>query len=327
MTVRKRNEFLDASESDEDENHDSINEDDAESRTAGLISHKSKRQKLTTPGSESESDIESAFDRPHTDLLTATQADHGKTQDLPVVSSDKKRTPVATTHKRTHKPGVIYLSRIPPFMRPSTVKTLLSIHGTISKMFLTPETATTYLRRKKSGGNKKHSFIDGWVEFARKKHAKQCVDAINGQLVGGKKGGWYRDDVWNARYLRGFSWEDLMQSVRIEEREREERVRVGTKKDGRERGEFLRNLERSKVEATRREKREKREKDNLVNHESGLTGEEGKEAPKTQSMPDEAAEGRRKHFERNFRQNEVVRNGKREPSQLEDVKRVLSKIF
>ena len=31
-----------------------------------------------------------------------------------------------------------------------------------------------------------------------------------GRSVGGKKGGWYRDDVWNAKYLKGFTWGDLM---------------------------------------------------------------------------------------------------------------------
>ena len=32
-------------------------------------------------------------------------------------------------------------------------------------------------------------------------------------------GGWYRDVVWNAKYLKGFTWGDLMGGVRAEERE------------------------------------------------------------------------------------------------------------
>ena len=48
------------------------------------------------------------------------------------------------------------------------------------------------------------------------------MESINGRIVGGKKGGYYRDDVWNARYLRGFAWGDLMEGVRREERERAE---------------------------------------------------------------------------------------------------------
>jgi len=220
-----------------------------------------------------------------------------------------------------HKPGVVYLSRIPPFMRPSTVKTLLSTHGSITKLFLTPEPPTTYLRRKKGGGNKKHSFIDGWVEFERKKHAKQCVDAINGQTVGGKKGGWYRDDVWNAKYLRGFGWADLMQGVRAEEREREERVRVGTRREGRERGEFLENLQRSKVEETRKQKRLRKEGSGPIEGEDPKIGE----ARKTTSSG--GREGKQKAFERKFRQNEVKGNGGKQMEQPDEVQRVLSKIF
>ncbi len=336
MAIRKRNEYLDVDVSgiddDDDENSGSAHEVAADSRTAGLKSPSSKRRKLTTTGPGSDGGPANDSDNiPNTAIYTeyteglqdaAATPDHvpNRLSSNPS-STTAKRTLVAGTSKPTHKPGVIYLSRIPPFMRPSTVKTLLSVHGPISKIFLTPEPPTTYLRRKKGGGNKKHSFIDGWVEFTKKKHAKQCVDAINGQIVGGKKGGFYRDDVWNARYLRGFGWGDLMQSVRAEEREREERVRVGTKREGRERGEFLRNLERSKVEATRREKKRKRD----GQAEDGIGGQdEGRKERKTQ---DGAGEGRRKQFERRFRQNEVKSSGSKQTEQPDEVKRVLNKIF
>lgn len=329
MPIRKRNEFLDAGDTDEDDNLDSGHEDARDSRTAGLKSRDRKRQKLTTTGSEH--DDESAFDGSDNDSTKVAGSKHDVSlKDIPMASSTTKRTLLTKTSQPTHKPGVIYLSRIPPFMRPSTVKTLLSTHGPISKVFLTPEPPSAYLRRKKGGGNKKRSFIDGWVEFNRKKHAKQCADAINGRIVGGKKGGWYRDDVWNARYLHGFGWGDLMQSVRAEEREREERVRVGTKREGRERGEFLRNLERSKVEATRRAKRRKKEEDKSGKGDEGLRpGKEREEVPMAQEVPDGRGEGKKKRFERTFRQNEVrgIGNGSKQSDQPDEVQRVLSKIF
>lgn len=333
MPVRKRNQYLDASGSDDDdESLGGDHEAAIDSRTAGLVSRSSKRQKLTfhEPASdESEADYVSdgLVKTLEEESLVLPQANAPSSERALAKSSStplpfpKTSNPVFSASISKHKPGVVYLSRIPPFMRPSTVKSLLSTHGSISKLFLTPEPPTTYLRRKKGGGNKKRSFIDGWVEFERKKHAKQCVDAINGQTVGGKKGGWYRDDVWNAKYLRGFGWGDLMQGVRAEEREREERVRVGTKREGRERGEFLKNLERSKVEETRKQKRQKKEGNGPIK------GKDPKIGKAQEATSNGGGEARRKGFERRFRQNEVKGHGGRQTEQPDEVQRVLSKIF
>jgi len=340
MSVRKRNEYLDTFGSEEEDTSASDREAAADSRTAGLVSRSSKRQKLTASTSDSEDDsdhgdiegqvapIENAASPKAVRIDKETSA---KPQEpLPTSPQSKpftKRKILSSTTTPGPKPGVIYLSRVPPFMRPSTVRTLLSAHGPIIKLFLTPEPPSAYLTRRKHGGNKKHSYIDGWVEFSRKKDAKVCVDAINGQIVGGKKGGWYRDDVWNARYLRGFGWGDLMGQVRQEEREREERVRVGLGREGRERGEFLRNLERAGVDETRKKKREKRKG---KEEESGV-GREGDGAigPLAGAKAVEARgeEGKRKGFERRFRQNEVKGKANKQAEQPDEVRRVLSKIF
>ena len=136
--------------------------------------------------------------------------------------------------------------------------------------------------------------------------------------MGGKKGGWYRDDVWNAKYLKGFTWGDLMDGVRAEEREREEKVRVGVSREGRERREFLRQVEMGKVEETRRKKREGKEK-------AKEREDEGEMAVMPMDGHDKDEKGR--GFERRFRQNEVKGKASRQTDQADEVKRVLSKIF
>lgn len=342
MAVRKHNEFLDIILSEDDEDPSSSSEAAADSRTAGLASHRSKRQKLTVqpPESDEETGHETQDDAASINSPTAatkpspspaaqaTQSTEPTSADLPTEVPEKRKpltaSTIAATNKRAHKAGVIYLSRIPPFMRPSTVRTLLSPHGTITRLFLTPEAPSSYLSRRKAGGNRKHSYVDGWVEFARKRDARVCVDAINGRIVGGKKGGWYRDDVWNAKYLKGFGWGDLMAGVGREEREREERVRVGVGREGRERAVFLRNLERGRVEDTRRVKRERR-----VEREGGAMGS-GEGAGKETRVETEKVKGQRKGpgFESRFRQNEVKsRDEKSIVEQSEETKRVLSRIF
>ena len=330
MPTRKRNEYLDAVDS-EEEGSFLTDTEATDSRVAGLSLHSSKRRKLTisTLKSEDESDEnKSNVSSSRTARLKAPDTTNSTPQiDIPASETtptnvqpkpSTKHTLLSTAKPKTSKPGVIYLSRIPPFMRPSTVRTYLSLHGTIGKLFLTPEPPTHYLSRRRHGGNKKHSYIDGWVEFTRKKDAKRCVDAINGQIVGGKKGGWYRDDVWNAKYLKVFTCVDLLGSVRAEEREREEKVRVGVSREGRERREFLKQVEMGKVEDTRRKKREGREK-------AKERGDAGEMPVMPKHGNDEAEKGR--GFERRFRQNEVKGRASRQTEQADEVTRVLSKIF
>lgn len=337
MTARKHNEYLDLSLSDEDDGQDYDSEAAEEAKggaTTGLTARRPKRQKLSAKDSNddtesiiSESETNENNDKAH-ESSTRRPSSPQNLEDLPKTTKSSKpskpKSPPTTTTTRKHTPGVIYLSRIPPFMRPSTLSHLLSPFGPITRLFLTPEPPSTYLRRKHAGGNKKRCFIDGWVEFSKKKHAKICAEAINGQVVGGKKGGWYRDDIWNVKYLKGFGWGDLMAGVRGEEREREERVRVGVRREMKERRLFLEAVQRGKVEGTRRRKREGREgKDG--GRDGGMEGVDRDEGGETEIAE---AKGKRKGgVERRFRQNEISgkRQGRGEPS--EDVKRVLSKIF
>ncbi|KAL8796169.1 MAG: hypothetical protein Q9195_001502 [Heterodermia aff. obscurata] len=322
MATRKRNEYLDIASSD-DESASGYDSEAAQatkgSRATAAPKRSPKRRRLdANSSSSSSSDSDS-------DNIPPPTHDPAPTHDPPakIPSPDPKQVPqpkpppltpksLLATNTLAQNRGVVYLSRIPPFMRPSTVRHLLSPHGTITRLFLTPEPHTSYTSRKKSGGNKKRSFIDGWLEFSRKKDAKICVEAINGQIVGGKKGGWYRDDVWNAKYLRGFGWEDLMESVRREEREREEKIRVGVRREGKERREFLKGVERGKVEEGKRRKREAREA------RKGERGEEGQVEVKAPV---------RHGIERIFKQNEVSGRKEKGAAQSDEVKRVLSKIF
>ena len=333
MTTRKLNEYLDIGGSDE-EDASGYDSEAAQAtkggRTAPHPIPSSKRQRLNGDKSDSEDsqDIQDSEIEPDDDSTlqgnakaqpsSTSPADHPSTE--PSAKSKPKSTSsksLSPSKDKAPKRGVIYLSRIPPFMRPHTVRQLLSTHGTITRLFLTPEAPASYASRKKSGGNKKRSFIDGWVEFSRKKDAKICVEAINGHIVGGKKGGWYRDDVWNAKYLRGFGWEDLMESVRREEREREEKIRVGVSREGKERREFLRGVEMGKVEEGKRKKKEDREarKGGQSEVDQAAVPKEHTSAPPKQS------------FERRFKQNEVTGKKEKGSAQSDDVKRVLSKIF
>ncbi|KAI4165440.1 MAG: hypothetical protein LQ342_000849 [Letrouitia transgressa] len=238
MPSRKYDEYFDSGISDggndEQSGYDSeVAQGAADSRTARFSRHKSKRQ-WTHRGSFSSSSSSSSDDGSEQQAKKPVRTEQSLPKELsPIIppktptespSADLPSPPPSPPYlddlsdhdhgsasdkprprrRETHKPGVIYLSRIPPFMRPAAVTHLLAPFGTITKIFLTPETPSAYAARKRGGGNRKRSFVDGWVEFSRRREAKACVEGINGRTVGwGKKGGYYRDDVWNARIKLG----------------------------------------------------------------------------------------------------------------------------
>ena len=340
MAGTKRNLYLDAGFDEEDGSKGTYDsegsEDFKQSRVSALHSRNNKRRKTSHSEIESDEDAELGYTQRHNEREASAlkspsiEADIG--QDVSAIANnEEERSPVQNMKKRDsklpkeksrkRKTGVVYLSRIPPFMKPPTVRQLLSTHGIVTRLFLTPEPQAHYLARKKNHGNKKRSFLDGWVEFSSKKHAKSCAETINGERVGGKKGGWYYDDIWNAKYLKGFKWDDLMEGVRSEERAREERMRVEIRRERRERKAFLEGVEQSKKERGMEKKRAEKGKGLLPDIQEST-------ALKEPRIQEEKEKQSRKAPERRFKQSEVRTSAKGAAAeQSDEVKRILNKIF
>lgn len=141
------------------------------------------------------------------------------------------------------KSAVVYLSSIPPYMKPTTLKHILSRFGEIGRIYLVREDIKAYSRRVKSGGNRKKKFTEGWVEFKRKSDAKLAVETLNGNPIGGKKGSYYHDDILNMKYLKRFKWTDLTEQLALEEQERQERMKAEIAQATRENNLFKTNVE------------------------------------------------------------------------------------
>jgi len=295
MASVEHNKYLDADDSGSDS---STNGDThigaSDSRTAH---HVPKKRKLShTSHSDDTEDSDSNEIQPPTVIKSASE---NTTTDPTSTSTLLIKRPFSPSRKRGQrektpkKPGILYLSRIPPHMRPSALRHLLSAYGPISNLFLTPTPPSNSNNKSKSA---RKSYTEGWIEFTKKRHAKACLAAINANVIG-KRGGWYKDDLLNARYLKGFSWGDLMAGVRGEEREREERIRVGVSKEKREREGFLKGMQGGKVEKTR----------------------DRKKGGKGIQVVEKGGESRV------FKQSEVVGLGK--VGEGEEVRRILGKIF
>ena len=68
--------------------------------------------------------------------------------------------------------GVVYLSRIPPYMNVVSLRRLLEEKfEQVERIYLEKEKESQRKDRMKSGGNKKQKYTEGWVEFKDKKIA------------------------------------------------------------------------------------------------------------------------------------------------------------
>ena len=142
---------------------------------------------------------------------------------------DPKSKTLSTLSKisqKTLNSGIIYLSKIPPFMKPSVLKQILSTHGPINRIYLSQEASSIHKKRVKYKGNKRINYTEGWVEFTSKKTAKYVAGLLNGNILGGKKKSFYHDDIWNMKYLPGFKWNDLTSQIALEKNSRDQRERM-----------------------------------------------------------------------------------------------------
>lgn len=225
-----------------------------------------KVQKKTFPGkndevSDEEDNLDEDQDEEGDDLGEEEEDDQDQegvtednVEDISQVKSKKNRklkklTPeqLAKEQKKIKKTGVCYLSRIPPYMKPSKLRSIMSRFGELDRIFLKPEDAAIYRKRVKYGGNKKKNYTEGWVEFVNKKDAKLCEATLNGNKIGGKKTSYYYDDIMNVKYLSGFKWFDLTQQISKENEVRQAKLTLEISQQHKLNKSFMNNLDQSKM--------------------------------------------------------------------------------
>lgn len=302
MSSRKRNEFLDGEDSDEDPK---IGSDTFEESRGAIASRASKRRKVDVQSEDEESSDDAVAVRKKDvsgvrevisndgDVLEEDLEDHadlvdnGKAVEDPLLRlnkiDDKTRARALkqnnAAQKAVRKSGVLYISRVPPFMKPQTLKHFLAPHAPkgLGRIFLTPEDHAAHSRRVKSGGNKKKSFTDGWVEFTSKSDAKVAAETLNGNIIGGKKGNFYHDDLWNIKYLKGFKWSHLTEQIAAENAERVARLREEVRRTRVENKAFLEDVEKGKMLEGMESKKMAKVKDGNASVKSARTARDFKQ--------------------------------------------------
>jgi ESF2/ABP1 family protein len=336
MATRKRNEYLDVEESeDEERGYDSEEESRARMLPASKrqkTGHDSDVEEEQEDGNEdadsrgddgSNAEDEDDADEPkhfasknaelaHLEKLAASLPSELRLQ------STKLGKVLPQSSLKKDKSGVIYLSRVPPFMKPAVLRSLLQPYGAVGRIFLTPESSTSRTQRLRNGGTRRKLFLDGWVEFIHKRDAKFVAENLNAQTMGGKKRGRWHDEVWNIRYLSGVKWHNLVEQIQNENAERAARLRFEIAQGKKENKAFLENVERGKmvsgIEATRRKRGE------------DVDGE--KAGAETTDVAQEASEKpKRRKGRLEFSQHTATSKAMKKPEPGQDVNRVLSSMM
>eukprot|EP00039_Didymoeca_costata_P031032 m.32798 g.32798 ORF g.32798 m.32798 type:complete len:207 (+) comp8451_c0_seq2:180-800(+) len=165
-------------------------------------------------------------------------------------------------NKKQQRKGIIYLSRLPPYMKPAKIKHLMSQYGKVGRVFLKPEDEKIAKKRKKLGGNKKANFTEGWVEFEDKKLARRVAESLNGTRIAREKGSYYHDDMWTMLYLPKFKWHHLTERIAYENAVRQKRLEAEDAQVRRETNIYLENVDKAKAKAAILERKaEKRKQD------------------------------------------------------------------
>ena len=175
--------------------------------------------------------------------------DEGEDEEEEDVSKGTQLRQEAKTYSENlEKRGVIYMSRVPPFMKPNKARTLFEQFGIVTRIYLAEEDSQLRKRRKSNGGNGSKQFTEGWIEFSDKKVAKSVAESLNNSTMGGMKSHFYHDDIWNLKYLKNFKWDYLTEKFAYERRVRENKLKASMMQAKRSNAEFVELVDKGKQE-------------------------------------------------------------------------------
>lgn len=173
--------------------------------------------------------------------------------------------------------GIVYLSRLPPNLKPQKVRHLLGHYGDIGRVYLAAEDTSRRRSRKeerlksKQNGTKAKStskrYTEGWVEFEDKTEAKLAAQLLNGQPMGGKKRSSTYYDLWCIKYLPKFSWDHLTEELNHQRAVMDQKIAAEVAAAHRERDFYLSRVDKAKaVESIIERRKTKTEHTNADGH-------------------------------------------------------------
>ncbi|GLI63019.1 hypothetical protein VaNZ11_005879 [Volvox africanus] len=227
--------------------------------------------------------------------------------------------------------GIVYISRIPPHMKPHKVRQLLEPFGDIGRVYCALEDPALRRLRKKKGGNTGKNFTEGWVEFEDKRRAKRAAVALNGQPMGGSKRSAYHYDLWNIKYLPKFKWDALTEEINYQRAVREQKLVAEISAAKRERDFYLSRVDKAKAIDAIKERRganQQHQHQHNPSHGGGGSGGDGIAGQVTPPCTGAKRDGTSRMSERHFGQRRVKADpvlDDRAPVLADDVLRLLGR--
>lgn len=245
-------------EEEEEEQEEEAEEDNEEDEEAQEVDEEEVAENAEGDVEDEDGDEDDEDGEEDDDDDDASEGEDDGTERKKVVKgmSEKKLQKWIETNE---KKGVIYMSRIPPFMRPAKVRDLLAPYGEVGRIYLKPEDQSSAYRRKKRGGNKKKKYTEGWVEFADKEVAESVAATLNATPIGDqvRKGSFFHNDLWCMKYLPDFKWRHLTEKKSYENAVRKKRRRTEIQQVKRENNQYLLQVEKAKTHKRLQEKRKR----------------------------------------------------------------------
>merc|ERR1719237_945045 len=150
--------------------------------------------------------------------------------------------------RKRRKPGIVYLSCIPPGYNVSQTTMFFTQFGQVGRVFLQP--ANKDKSSKSHGGLNKDKrvlrFTEGWIEFMSKRLAKEVAQRVNNTAVGGSKRSKAHDALWNIKYLPRFKWSHLTERLAYEKAVHQQKMRNEISQAKREAEFFQSNVKKAK---------------------------------------------------------------------------------
>lgn len=131
----------------------------------------------------------------------------------------------ATAPSKNRGSGVVYLSWIPPLMKAKHLRSYLSDYGDVDRIWIEMPDAIKNakgLSKKKLGKLERSLPKEAWVEFVRAKKAYKAAKMLHATPIGR---GLFKEHMWSIKYLKNFSWSDLVTQHLHRKKLRDERLR------------------------------------------------------------------------------------------------------
>ncbi|PFH33822.1 putative pre-rRNA-processing protein [Besnoitia besnoiti] len=133
--------------------------------------------------------------------------------------------------QKKQEPGILYISRIPPWMTRAALRQYFERFGKLGRLHIKDYASPEQHCKRPSASSSRPSSVssavptEGWLEFLDKRVARRVAQLLNGQAIGGKKRkSRWREDLWCLNYLKGFTWQQLIEEKVYKHRVREARL-------------------------------------------------------------------------------------------------------